>query len=388
MVAPRHATALELLSVAAVTNFMKHEICLNEKTTGTACPATSTTAPVVTKVKIVMAKAKFFNQSWSISSAAPATFDKVEWAQEWKVNGDCTAALTMVGCKQSYATFGNETVSNQNKIWVARGAYDEVWNVVYDAKPLANATVTINAAKHSGTMTNKLTAWSGNDPTIKVESNAAAKDSLVGAATPSTSSYGWTVDEITSVTGLAFKGWTVLAEAAFGVYVDATSAANNVNSLGVGAAAGRLDWKLKTIKRYKGATAGLNLTTAVTADGTDKWMSKANGTTDKDKIYLVGVKAKISGNETPAPASDGVSSTIVVVPRHASALEILTVAAGAGTGFMKHDICLREKTGAACDVTNTTAKPAAKIPNTDAKFFNQVWSTGEPTTPVAYDKVE
>jgi len=106
---------------------MKHNICLSEKLTGTTCPASATTAA---KPKIIMSKARFFNQSWSLGTGtAPATFNKVDWDQEWKVNGDCSGTLTMPLCQDYYTTFGNETAAHQNKIWVARGTFDEAWSI-------------------------------------------------------------------------------------------------------------------------------------------------------------------------------------------------------------------------------------------------------------------
>lgn len=233
-------------------------------------------------------------------------------------------------------------------------------------------------------MTNKLTGWAGNDATIKVESNAAAKDSLIGQASNSASTYGWTVTEISDATTLGLNGWVITTGSSYNVCVNAASAVNNVNGLGIGSSTERLDWKLKTVKRYKGTEAGLDLSTVVSADGTTKWLSKAVGATAADQIYVVGVKAKISGNE-PTTSTTGVSSTIVVVPRHASSVKILKVAQEAG--FMKHEICLRAKTGEACDVEVTATKTAAAIAGSNAKFFNQVWSLADVAKPVEYDSV-
>jgi len=239
---------------------------------------------------------------------------------------------------------------------------------------MGNATDSIAAAKHSGSMTNKLTAWGTNDPTIKVESQAKAADSLAGGTVNTTSTYGWVVREITAVKAEEFQGWTLWTPETTKVYVDAKFVAGtNVNGLGVGSVSAKsLDWKLKAIKRFKGTTLALDLTKTVTADS-DRWMQSAPGSTDANKYYAVGVKSKVSAGETTGPKTDGIASTIVVIPRHATDLAILEVASTVGTAFMKHNICLRAQATAAttCDTTVTTDKPATKIPNSDAKFFNQ-----------------
>lgn len=47
-------------------------------------------------------------------------------------------------------------------------------------------------------MTNKMTAWTGNVPTIKIESNASKANSL--STHPSASVYGWSVTTMSQAT--------------------------------------------------------------------------------------------------------------------------------------------------------------------------------------------
>lgn len=55
-------------------------------------------------------------------------------------------------------------------------------------------------------MSNKFTAWSGNVPKIKIESNASKTNSL--GDHPSTSTYGWSVTTMSQATlyNTAFVG--------------------------------------------------------------------------------------------------------------------------------------------------------------------------------------
>lgn len=130
---------------------------------------------------------------------------------------------------------------------------------------------------------------------------------------------------------------------------------------------------MKSIKRYaapaKGKTAdtaGMDLTTVV-AGTTLKWLEKANGSTDADKVYLVGAQSQVKGSETAAPFTDHKVYTVVVVPRVAAKTKIASVASAASTGFLAHDVCFNAKTKAACE-----AKPLKSLAINSASFFLQV----------------
>lgn len=100
VVVPRHATgsALNQVTNAQTDSMLTHTICIREKTSGTNCP-TGTATPVV-GVAIPEAQAKFFNQiATTVTGANKDAYDKVEWAQEWDVVGDCTSSTTMPNCK-------------------------------------------------------------------------------------------------------------------------------------------------------------------------------------------------------------------------------------------------------------------------------------------------
>jgi len=71
-----------------------------------------------------------------------------------------------------------------------------------------STTVALDAtAKHKGAMTNKFTAWSGNVPTLKIESNASKTNSL--DTHPSSSTYGFSVTTLTkaNLQNTAFVGY-------------------------------------------------------------------------------------------------------------------------------------------------------------------------------------
>jgi len=86
------------------------------------------------------------------------------------------------------------------------------------------------------------------------------------------------------------------------------------------------------------------------------------------------------------------SSTIVVVPREATAtkLHLVTKAQATDAGaFLEHDVCLREKTTtvATCPEGSATPKVGVQIPMNTAKFFSQLWSVSNGDK-VKFDTVE
>lgn len=54
---------------------------------------------------------------------------------------------------------------------------------------------------------------------------------------------------------------------------------------------------------------------------------------------------------------------------------------------MKHDVCLRQKTTGTVCSTGATPVTAITVPETDAKFFQQVWTVSN-TDKADYDTVE
>jgi len=153
-----------------------------------------------------MSNAKFFNQVWTVANSDKTDFDKVEFAQEWAVLGDCNSTATIANCSLYNKTFGTSaTAGAMKKFYVTRGSMAEAWDVTYDDKVMGNAKAqTLNDAKHTGAMTNKVSLWTGvaatatatGWSTVKVESNASKANSL--GVHPSTSTYGFTVIEMTS----------------------------------------------------------------------------------------------------------------------------------------------------------------------------------------------
>jgi len=98
VVVPRHATGAKLHEITDgnTESMLKHTVCMREKTAGTTCPTGKT--PVV-GVAIANAEAKFFNTvATVVAGGNKDAYDKVEWAQEWSVNGDCSTATTMPNC--------------------------------------------------------------------------------------------------------------------------------------------------------------------------------------------------------------------------------------------------------------------------------------------------
>lgn len=79
---------------------------------------------------------------------------------------------------------------------------------------------------------------------------------------------------------------------------------------------------------------------------------------------------------------------MIVIPRSTStALASVSVGDATATSsttaaFLKHDVCLAEKTGAAC------ATGDISIGMDTAKFFNQIWTTTLGATNPTFDKVE
>ena len=72
------------------------------------------------------------------------------------------------------------------------------------------------------------------------------------------------------------------------------------------------------------------------------------------------------------------SSTVVVVPREATATKLHSVTTANATdsgAFLKHDVCLRTKStaGTACP-TGTAPAVGVQVPMSNAKFFTQVWT--------------
>jgi hypothetical protein len=81
------------------------------------------------------------------------------------------------------------------------------------------------------------------------------------------------------------------------------------------------------------------------------------------------------------------SSTIVVVPREATATKINTVTKTQATdtgAFLEHDVCLREKTttDTTCPTGGATPVVGIQLPDSTAKFFSQLWTVanGDTTT--------
>jgi len=120
---------------------------------------------------------------------------------------------------------------------------------------------TLTTAAHTAAMTNKYNMWTGNDPTFLVESNATKAASL--NVHPTTSTYGWTVAVFTQdaagVCGVSVSNWLPLTtdQTSYKIRLNNTIGAGSVNGeIGLaksGATTKFLGWKLKTIKRYKGA---------------------------------------------------------------------------------------------------------------------------------------
>jgi hypothetical protein len=255
----------------------------------------------------------------------------------------------------------------------------------------AAANNSLNAAYHKASPSNKITPWS-TTALIKVETDMAKTDNLVNH--PSSVTYGWTVTALTAANLLAtnaFKGWSIVPEGGYKVRVETDQGANKLQCFGVGASTSiYASWKLKTIKRYKGATAGKDLSAQVSAD-TARWAQKSNGSVAANKFYTVGSKCKISVNEATGTKTDHISSTVVVIPRSASDVKInsvLATEANTGSAFLKHDVCLREKTtGTVCPVGTAVPAVGVQIPNTQAKFFSQIWTVANGNTDV-FDKVE
>jgi hypothetical protein len=86
------------------------------------------------------------------------------------------------------------------------------------------------------------------------------------------------------------------------------------------------------------------------------------------------------------------SSTIVVVPREATATKIHSVSVAEATddsAFLQHDVCLREKTttGTACPTGTATPVAGVQVPMNTAKFFQQIWSVSNGDT-AKFDNVE
>jgi len=239
VVVPRLASTTKLHEVTVgessdASSFLSHSVCLREKTTAAVtCPTGK--APVV-GIAVSMKDAKFFNQIGTVANGNKDAYDKVEWASEWDVVGDCTTATTMGKCKLFKKSFGAEaSQTTLSDFWVTRNNNGEGFHVSYDAKPLANATAkTIEKAKNLGSMTNKVTLWVGNVPKIKVESSAKKTDSL--NVHPSTTTYGWTVTTMTSANLINTSRIGYLhspTNTKLRIRADNTYAAGLVTSLGV-----------------------------------------------------------------------------------------------------------------------------------------------------------
>jgi hypothetical protein len=155
-------------------------------------------------------------------------------------------------------------------------------------------TVALDAtAKHSGAMSNKLTAWSGNIPTLKVESNATKANSL--DVHPTSSTYGFSITTLTktNLQNTAFVGYLSSTDnTKYRIRIDSSYAVSKVSSLGVADMTSDtyLNFTLKTIQQWANGTkagdkevAGADLTKVVNATST-RWIEKANGTTDANKF--------------------------------------------------------------------------------------------------------
>jgi len=148
---------------------------------------------------------------------------------------------------------------------------------------------------------------------------------------------------------------------------------------------------LKTIKRYKGTKAGLDLSTAVSIGATDaRWgVQTVTGTADTGKFYTVGQKVKITANEATGTKTDHYVTTIVVVPRHSGGSKLSEVTTANTDSMLKHTVCMREKTsGTTCPTGTTTTTSPIAIPFNEARFFNQIATVTLGGNKDAYDKVE
>lgn len=87
---------------------------------------------------------------------------------------------------------------------------------------------------------------------------------------------------------------------------------------------------------------------------------------------------KISANENTGTKTDHIQSTVIVVPRHATDVQITKVPASdanVASTFLLHDVCLIDKTsGTTCPVASAPS-PAVHLSDAQAKFFMQVWTT-------------
>lgn len=141
-----------------------------------------------------------------------------------------------------------------------------------------------------------------------------------------------------------------------------------------------LEHTLESVKKWnQGTKAGdkntlvLDLTTVVKATA-QKWMEKANGSTDANKFYLMGSQSNVE-SAAAAPIDTHSVYTVAVVPRHATktALASVTVAnATSGVANLKHDVCMNAKDAkkATCE-----AKPLRALAMNEVSFFTQVATT-------------
>lgn len=125
----------------------------------------------------------------------------------------------------------------------------------------------------------------------------------------------------------------------------------------------------------------MDLTTVVAATST-RWLEKSNGTTDENKVYLLGAQATVKGSETAAPHTEHKVYSVVVVPRVATKTKLASVASADSTGFLAHDVCFNAKTKAACE-----AKPLKSLAINSASFFLQVATVANVST-AAFTKVK
>lgn len=161
------------------------------------------------------------------------------------------------------------------------------FEVNFDDKSMGNPTANVIAtAMHNtaNTVTNEWTnGTTANELSAKVQSYVK-KANGYGAAATSTSTYAWTVTQVTKATLQTsdYVGDMLVSDnTKLKLRVDSNFAANKIAYFGLGASANiYLAWTLKTIKRLKANKSTVNLSTTVTADSA-KWSNKDNSATGK-----------------------------------------------------------------------------------------------------------
>lgn len=179
---------------------MKHDVCLRDKATGATC-STGTATPAA-GVQVPMNTAKFFQQIWTASNGDTTKHDTIELASQMAVNGDCNTTASMANCSLMGKDFGSAAAAGAlNDFHVTRGfGVTEAFHVTFDAKVMGNAKEqTLAKSMHTGSMTNKVSLWTGAAPvgkavgwsTLAMTSTAKSAESL--SVHPSVMTYGFTV---------------------------------------------------------------------------------------------------------------------------------------------------------------------------------------------------